>query len=188
MNVSSYAVGLAFLFGSIRAIELWRSAPRVDIVNVAVVSALAEGRGRDLERLLASVGSAPYFALARTVAGAFEKLETRDPRAARTELEREMLIALATANRALRRFAWLDAFAVAAIGVAGVGVVVDGHATPVLVLEVFAATLLWLANLRAMRSIATRMYAGGSALVGDLVKGMDALRAAGAVDQQRPGP
>ncbi|HEX6275933.1 MAG TPA: hypothetical protein VFZ53_22985, partial [Polyangiaceae bacterium] len=186
-SVSTWAVGLAFLFGSIRAIELWRSAPRVDVVNVVVVSALAEGRGRDLSRLLESVGSAPYFALARAVASAFERLETSDPRAARKVLEREMLIALAAANRALRRFAWLDAVALAAIGVAGATTLVDGQATFVGVLEVFAATLLWLANLRGMRSIATRMYAGGTALVGDLVRGLDALRAGNTASEQRPG-
>jgi hypothetical protein len=187
MSASSLAVGLAFLFGSIRAFELWRAAPRVDVVNVVVVSALAEGRGSDLERLLANVGSSPYFALARAVAGAFEKLATSDPRAARQVLEREMLVALATANRALRRFAWLDAVMLAAIAAAGVTTLVDGNASLVLVLEVFAATLLWFANIRGTRSIATRMYAGGTALVGDLVRGFDALRAGSSATEQRPG-
>jgi len=178
MNASSWAVGIAFLFGSIRAIELWRSAPRVDVVNVAVMSALAEGRGGDLERLLGSVGPGPYFALARAVAHAFEKLTTNDPRAARRELEREAMIALSVANRALRRFAGLDALALGAIVLAGVSAVTDRRASFVVALELFAATLLWLSNVRTMRSIATRMYAGATALVGDLVRGIDALRSA----------
>jgi hypothetical protein len=180
MSASSWAVGFAFLFGSIRAIELWRSAPRVDVVNVVVVSALAEGRGGDIERLLANVGPSPYFELARSVAHAFEKLTTNDPRAARRELEREAMIALAVANRALRRFAWLQAFALAAIAIAGISAATDGRASFVLALELFAATLLWLSNVRGTRSIATRMYAGATALVGDLVRGFDALRSVGA--------
>jgi hypothetical protein len=36
-----------------------------------------------------------------------------------------------------------------------------------------AATLLWLANLRSARSIATRCYAGASALVESLVESFD---------------
>src|SRR6186713_721224 len=98
MTASSWAVGVAFLAGSIRAIELWRALPRVDVVNVAVVSALAEGRGRDLGRLL-GVGSAPYFTLARTLAQAFEKIPPSDQRTTRRALEREAMVALAAANR-----------------------------------------------------------------------------------------
>jgi len=90
------------------------------------------------------------------------------------------MIALSVANRALRRFAWLDALALAAIVLAGVSALTDRRANFALALEVFAATLLWLANVRAMRSIATRMYAGATALVGDLVRGMDALRSGSA--------
>jgi len=127
-----------------------------------------------------SVGPSPYFELARAIAQAFEKLATNDARAARRELEREAMIALSVANRALRRFAWLDALALAAIVLAGVSAATDRRVNLVLALEVFAATLLWLANVRAMRSIATRMYAGATALVGDLVRGFDALRSASA--------
>jgi hypothetical protein len=173
MTLANWAVGLAFFLGSIRAFELWRSAPRVDVVNVVIMSTLAEGRGRELDRLLKGAGSSPYFGVALAVVNAFAKLETNQPRAARPLLEREMVVALAAANRALRRFAWLDAFALAGILVAGVTAGMGGHATFVMALSLVAATLLWLSNLRARRSIATRMYAGGSALVGDLVRGMD---------------
>jgi len=180
MSASSWAVGFAFLLGSIRAIELWRSLPRVDVVNVVVMSALAEGRGRDIERLLGSVGPSPYFKLARAIAQAFEKLTTSDPRTARRELEREAMIALGVANRALRRLAWLDMLALVAILFAGIAAAVDGRASVVLALELFAATLLWLSNVRGTRSIATRQYAGATALVDGMVKGIDALRSGNA--------
>ena len=173
MNVATWAVGLAFFLGSVRAIELWRSAPRVDVVNAVVMTVLAQGRGHDLELMLKNAGSSPYFRVALFVVNAFAKLETNQPRAARPLLEREMMVALAVANRALRRFAWIDALALASILFAGVTAGIGGQATFVLALELLAATLLWLSNVRARRSIATRMYAGGSALVGDLVRGMD---------------
>lgn len=173
MTLATWAVGIALFLGSIRAIELWRSSPRVDVVNVVVMSALAEGRARDIERLLKGSGSSPYFGVALAMVNAFAKLETDQPRAARPLLEREMLVALATANRALRRFAWLDSFAIASILFAGITAGMAGQPTFVLAFELVAATLLWLSNLYARRSIATRMYAGGSSLVGDLVRGMD---------------
>jgi hypothetical protein len=178
MNASNWAVGVALLVGSIRAIYLWRSGPRVDVVNVVVLNALAEGRGRDLEKLLSSVGSAPYFDLARTVAHSLEKLPTTDDRAARKQLEREMMIALAAAHRALGRFAWLDSLALACIVFAGVAAAVDGRASLLLALELLAATLLWLSNVRGARSIATRMVAGATALVDSLMKSLDMIRAA----------
>jgi len=179
MNASSWAVGIALLFGSIRAVELLRSAPRVDVVNVVVLSALAEGRGRDLDKLLGNVGSSPYFGVARALAEPLEKLMADDDdRALRKRLERDMLIALAAANRALRRFAWLDSLALAAIAFAGISAAVDRHATLVLTLELFAATLLWLSNVRGRRSIATRLYAGSSALVDGLLKSRDMIRKA----------
>jgi hypothetical protein len=183
MNASNWAVGVALLVGSIRAIYLWRSAPRVDVVNVVVLNALAEGRARDLDQLLQNVGSAPYFDLARAVAHSVERLPTTDDRAARKQLEREMMIALAAAHRALRRFAWLDTLALAAITFAGVAAAVDGRASLILALELLAATLLWLSNVRGARSIATRMVAGATALVDSLVRSLDMMRAANA---QRP--
>jgi hypothetical protein len=178
MNASNWAVGVALLVGSIRAIYLWRSAPRVDVVNVVVLNALAAGRGRDLEKLLQSVGSAPYFDLARTVAHSLDELPTTDDRAARKQLEREMTIALVAAHRALRRFAWLDSLALACIVFAGIAAAVDGRASPILALELLAATLLWLSNVRGARSIATRMVAGATALVDSLMKSLDMIRAA----------
>ena len=173
MTLATWAIGLAFFLASIRAIELWRSTPRVDVVNVVVMSALAEGRGSDIERLLKGAGSSPYFGVALGTANAFAKLETNQPRAARPLLEREMLVALGAANRKLRRFAWLDSFALASIAFAGITAGMAGQPTFTLAFELVAATLLWLSNLYARRSIATRMYAGGSALVGDLVRAMD---------------
>jgi hypothetical protein len=184
MNSASWAVGVALLFGSIRAIELLRSAPKVDVVNVVVLSALAEGRGRDLDALLRHVGSSPYFDVARALAQPLEKLtdDTGD-RELRKRLERETLIALATANRALRRFAWLDSLALVAVAFAGISAAVDRHATPVLALELVAATLLWLANVRGRRSLATRFYAGATALVDGLLKSRDMVRKAHAPNE-----
>ena len=179
MNATSWATGVALLFGSIRAIELLRSAPKVDVVNVVVLSALAEGRGRDLAELLGNVGRSPYFDVARALAEPLEKLtDDGDDRALRKRLEREMLIALATANRALRRFAWLDSLTLVAIAFAGISAAVDRHATLVLALELFAATLLWLSNVRGTRSIATRLYAGATALVDGLIKSRDLIKKA----------
>jgi hypothetical protein len=154
-----------------------RSAPKVDVVNVVVLSALADGRGRDLGALL--VGRSPYFDVVRALAEPLEKLtEDSDDRALRKRLERDMLIALAAANRALRRFAWLDSLALVAIAFAGISAAVDRHATLVLALELFAATLLWLSNVRGTRSIATRLYAGATALVDGLLKSRDMIRKA----------
>ena len=50
-----------------------------------------------------------------------------------------------------------------------------GGATPFKTVALVAATLLWLANLRSARSIATRSYAGASALVDGLVQSFDQL-------------
>ena len=185
MNASSWAVGIALLFGSIRAVELLRSAPKVDVVNVVVLSALAEGRGRDLDALL--VGRSPYFDVVRALVRPLEKLTAADDdRALRKRLEREMVVALASANRALRRFAWLDSLALVAIAFAGISAAVDRHATLVLALELFAATLLWLSNVRGTRSIATRLYAGATALIDGLLKGRDMIREAHGADGPRP--
>jgi hypothetical protein len=178
MNASHWAVGFALLVGSIRAVELWRSAPRVDVVNVVVLSALAEGRAETLDRLLQSLGSAPYFEVARTLVLAAQKLDFDEPRAARKELEREATAALVVAHRALRRFAWLDSFALVAIVLAGLAAALERQATLVVALELLAATLLWLANVRAARSIGLRMVTGAEALVDGLAKSMALAREA----------
>ena len=178
MNASNWAVGFALFVGSLRAVELWRSAPKAGVVNTVVLTALVEGRGADLARLLKSVGSAPYFELARSLVHPLDKLASGDARAVRKELEHDMMRALAIANVRLRRFAWLDSFALVAIAFAGVSAAVDGKATPVLALELLAATMLWLSNVRARRSIATRMYAGATALIDGLVKSLDMIRKA----------
>jgi hypothetical protein len=179
MNASSWAIGAAFLFGSIRAVTLLRLTARVDVVNVVILSALAEGRGHALDQLLRNVGRSPYFDVVRALAQPLDKLtDATDDRALRKRLERDMLIALAVANRALRRFAWLDSLALAAIAFAGISAAVDRHATLVLALELFAATLLWFSNVRGTRSIATRMYAGAAALLDGLLKSRDMIRKA----------
>jgi hypothetical protein len=108
-----------------------------------------------------------------------EKLfDDEDDRAKRKRLEHDMMVGLGAANRALRRLAWLDSFALVAIVFAGVAAAVYGQATLVLALELLASSLLWLSNVRATRSIATRMYAGGTALVEGIMKSLDLIRAA----------
>jgi hypothetical protein len=139
------------------------------VVNVVVLSALAEGRAATLDVLLRSLGSAPYFELARTLVLAAQKLDLTD-RAARKQLERETTAALVVAHRALRRFAWLDSFALVGIVLAGLSAALERQATLVVALELLAATLLWLANVRAARSIALRMVASAEALVDGLVR------------------
>ena len=76
MNASEWAIGFALLVGSIRAVELWRAAPRVDVVNVAVLTALVEG---DLPAMLKGLGSSPYFELARALVSPSEKLVDDEP-------------------------------------------------------------------------------------------------------------
>jgi hypothetical protein len=170
MNASHWAVGFALLVASVRAVELWRSSPRVDVVNVVVLSAIAQGRASSVAGLLRSLGSAPYFEVASRLALAAQKLDDENRRAAQTLLEREATAALVEAQHALRRFAWLDTFALLAIVLSGLAAAVERQASFVVALELLAATLLWLANVRAARSIALGMVAGAEALVDGLVR------------------
>ena len=83
-------------------------------------------------------------------------------------------------GRVTVRSSSLDSLALACIVFAGIAAAVDGRASPILALELLAATLLWLSNVRGARSIATRMVAGATALVDSLMKSLDMIRAANA--------
>ncbi len=173
MDNGTYAVFSSLLAGSVRALLLWRASSGVEVVNVAVLNALAEGRGRDLEGLLRGSGSALYL----DVAGAIGRtaLELRAEQDRRQRLQHAARAALVAAGQRLRRHAWLDFVSLAALVYAGVDAAVFGAATPFKAVALLAATLLWLANLRSARNIATRCYAGAGALVDSLVEGFDRL-------------
>jgi hypothetical protein len=184
VDTGTYAVFLALLVGSIRALLLWRASSGVEVVNIAVLSALAEGRGPDLEGLLRGSGSGLYLdvagaigrtALALRRAGAEQDVRQRLQHAART--------AVMAAGQRLRRHAWLDVSSLAALVYAGIDAAVYGAATPFKAVALVAATLLWFANLQSARSIATRCYAGASALVESLVESFDRLPGFGELDE-----
>lgn len=176
MDTGTYAVFASLLAGSIRALLLWRATIGVEVVNVAVLSALAEGRGRDLEGLLRGSGSALYL----DVAGAIGRTAV-ELRAARIEQDRGQRLqhaaraAIIVAGQRLRRYAWLDFVSLAALVYAGIDAAVYGRATSFKAVALLAATLLWLANLRSARTIATRCYAGASSLVDSVVQSLNQL-------------
>lgn len=176
VDAGAYAVFSSLLAGSIRALLLWRASIGVEVVNVAVLSALAEGRGHSLDQLLRGSGSALYLDVAGAIGRAALELRAapakQEPRPGLQHAARAALIA---AGQRLRRHAWLDFVSLAAVVYAGIDAAVYGGATPFKTVALVAATLLWLANLRSARSIATRSYAGASALVDGLVQSFDQL-------------
>jgi hypothetical protein len=166
VDSGSYALFSSLLAGSIRALLLWRASTSVEVVNVAVLSALAQGRGQELDGLLRGAGSGLYLDVARAIGrAALELHATADQQAPRQHLERGARAALIVAGQRLRRHAWLDFVSLAALVYAGIDAAIYGRATPFKAVALLAATLLWLANLRSARAIATRSYAGASALV-----------------------
>lgn len=178
MGVASWAVGIALLLGSIRALGLWRFAARADVVNVVVMTTLAQGRGKDLGAVLDRSGSGLYLEVARAVAEPADKLLDGEPAELRARLERDARIALSQLNRKLRRHAWLDALSVVAIGLAGVTALVGERPSLVTTLGLVAASLLWLSNVRGARSTATQAYAAALALVDGLLESRESIRAA----------
>lgn len=187
MDSASLAVFSSLLAGSVRALLLWRASTSVEVVNVAVLSALAQGRGQDLDGLLRGAGSGLYLDVARAIGRAALELQgTADHQAPRQHLERSARAALIAAGQRLRRHAWLDFVALAALVYAGIDAAIYGRATPFKAVALLAATLLWLANLRSARAIATRSYAGASALVDSALQSFAQLpQFAGA---SRPAP
>lgn len=177
MNTAAWAAGAALLAGSVRAVQLWRtSTPRPDVVNTAIFAALGEGKVAELTRGLRGSGSGAYLEVARRICEPVDKLTSENTDELRATLDRDAQRALLHGIRHLQRWAWLDWVALLGILIAGVGAAIDGSPSGVLALEVFAATLLWLANSYGARSAATRWFAGATALVDGLLEGRAALR------------
>lgn len=170
VDIGTYAVVLALLAGTVRALVLWRAAIGVDVVNVVVLQTLAEGHGGNLEKVLRGSGSALYLAVAGAIGRAALELQARgsEPLDTRQQLEQAAQRAILQAGSRLRKTAWLDVVALAGIGYAGIDAFTRHSASPFNPVALVAATLLWLANLRSARHIATRTYAGASALIESL--------------------
>jgi hypothetical protein len=169
MMAESHAVVLALVAGSFRALMLWRASVAVDVVNVVVVNALAEGRGS---------GSAPYLDVAAAIGDAALGLsaQTSSEAATRERLQHEARMAVSAASRRLLRHAWLDTLSLVAIAFAGLSAIMSAKAPAVESVGLAAATLLWLANVRGARSIGTRVYSGATALVASLLEILERRR------------
>ena len=194
MNPSEISVVVALLAGSLRALNIWRAATKVEVINVAVMSTLAQGRSGELKGLLHSVGPGAYQGVALAVTESFLQLLTEhrsgDPqtplsvRDAREVLEREATRAVIAGVRRSTRDTGLDAVVLLGLVFAGVSAAVGDHASGPVALGLVATTLLWISNVWGARNNATRMYAGAMALADDLARGLDELRAA----MQEPSP
>jgi len=178
MDAGSYAIVSALIAGSVRALMLWRASVAVNVVNVVVLSALAEGRGESLREMLRGSGSAPYLDVAAAVGHA--ALDVRaganTEKTIREHLQRAARVAVSAASRRLLRHAWLDAVSLTAIVFAGLNAVMNAGASGVESVGLVAATLLWLANVRGARSIGTQVYSGATALVSSLLESLDQRR------------
>jgi hypothetical protein len=177
MDIGSYAVVVAFVAGTVRALLLWRSSTSVEVVNVVVIETLAGGHGASLEKLLRGSGSALYLEVAGALGRAAFELRAggRESRDARQQLEHVARGAIQKAGTQLRRSAWLDALALASACYAGIDAVTRTSATPFKAVALAAATLLWLANVQSARHIATRVYAGANALIEGLLTSFDRI-------------
>lgn len=177
MNLASWAVLGALVLGSLRALLLFRLSTGVEAVNAVVLATLASGRGRDLGGVLG--GSAVLYAsVARSICEPLDKLWESDRQALRRRLERDAHAAIVGAQRALGRFAWLDALSLAAIVLAGVSALTGVVPTAKVAVGLLAATLLWLSNLYGARGVSRRIAAGAFALVDSLVTGAEEIRKA----------
>ena len=169
-------VVLALVLGSVRALGLWRAQARVDAINVAVVSTLVEGRARDLPKILGGAGTGLYPAVAQAIAEPVEKLFEGERVELKRRLERDARRALALAHRSLGRFAWLESLSLVAIVLAGVWAFGRQTSSFAGLVGLFAASVLWFANTRGARSIATQLVAGGMALVDTLLESVEHIR------------
>ncbi len=178
MDAANWAVGVALLLGTLRALTLWRAQTKVEVVNVVVLSALGEGRGGDLPTVLRRSGAALYLEVAARIVEPVDKLFDDDTRALKKRLERDALKALAHANTRLKGLWWMDTLVIAAIAVTGFSAFSGENRSIVLTGELLAATLLWIANVKGARNASTRLYAGAMALVESLVAAAAELREA----------
>lgn len=162
--------------GGIRAVFLWRAFTRVDVVNVAVLGTLSRGRAQDLAALLAGVGPALYPRVVSAVCEPVQKLMSGSDAEVRARLDHDGTQALILAHRQLRRSAWLDGVTVGGMALCGISVLVGSAPGAAPAGGLVAATLLWLANVRAARHIATGMHAGVAALVDSLMAALEPIR------------
>lgn len=197
VDTGTYVLFSSFLAGSVRALLLWRASTSVEVVNVVVLSVLAEGRGKDLQGVLRGSGSAAYLDVAAAIgrsalelradaearaameAGASAEPEARAEAATerdpRQRLQHAAQAAILTAGKRLRRHAWLDSVVLATLAYAGIEAAMSASATSFEAVSLVAATLLWVANVLGARNIATRIYAGASALVDSVLASFENL-------------
>ncbi len=175
MVLALVGIAAAFVVGAIRAADLWRLGGRVEVVNVAVVSAFARKQGDQLPALLRQSGPSVYLGIATTIAeSTLRFLATHTDsgpsrrHALREFVERDTRSALIVATRQLRQRSWLDTVALISIGYSGVQVAVYGGASMMLALGMIGATLLWLSNSWAARHLGRRFAVGATVLIESL--------------------
>jgi hypothetical protein len=185
MNPSEIAVVVALMAGSLRAVKVWRAAAKVAVINVAVLSTLAQGRSRDLPALLRGAGPGAYRSVAQAVAESALRLSTEgnkgelSVREAQQQLERDAARAVIAAARRAGVDTALDSLLLIALVFASVNAAVNDQATGPLALGLVATTLLWISNVWGSRSHVTRMYAGAMALADGLAQSLDNLESTG---------
>lgn len=170
MSPSAWAVAVALAAGTLRAVQLWRAAARVDVVNSVILTSLGEGRGAELSGILRRAGSGLYLDIAAQICDPIQKLAHGSDNDLRERLDRDARSALLRALRRLRRWAWLDHVALLCILFTGLGALTGQTPSVALTAELLAATLLWLSNLYGARSTATSAFAGATALVDGLIE------------------
>lgn len=190
MNASEVAVVVALLAGSLRAVQVWRKAARVDVVNVVVLNTVASGKVRDLPALLRSSGQRGYSEVALAVAESAMRLvvqsqsggdapghDRRMPTLpeARAILEHEAVRAVIPAVRRTWSDTVLDAVVLLGLVFAGVNAAVGNQASVAIAAGLLAATLLWISNVSGSRANATRIYAGAMALADSMVRFLDTV-------------
>jgi len=183
MNPSELAVVVALMAGSLRAVNVWRAAAKVAVINVVVLDTLARGRSRDLPALLSGAGPGAYRGVVQAVAKSALRLSKKRTQEgqhlsmseARERLERDAARAVISATRRAGLDTSLDVILLVALLFGGIHAATSNHATGPLALGFVAATLLWISNVWGSRSHVTRMYAGAMALAEGLAQHLDHL-------------
>ena len=78
MNTAGIFVAVALAAGGLRALRVWRSATKVEVVNVAALNLLARGRSEDVDALLTRAGPAEYLTVARAIVRSAVRLLAED--------------------------------------------------------------------------------------------------------------
>ena len=186
MNPSAWAIAVALAAGTLRAVQLWRTSARVDVVNSVILTSLGEGRAADLSAVLRRAGSGLYLDVAARICDPVDKLAQGTDEELRQRLDHDARAALTRAMGRLRRWAWLDHVALLGILFTGLGALVGQAPSVVLTAELLVATLLWLSNLYGARSTATSAFAGAMALIDGLVDARAHLKGVMTLNRESP--